>query len=659
MISFRPLFLTLLLGCAAAAQAEPFRYEVKEGLNLNEFLRDGPVAAHMLLRSGKEPRFLAVFPAGDSGDGLWFQPVPGNPEWVLDQAPVPQTTKDAEGHALYGFTAKASLKTASLVPKQAVLSSVRFLRDYQGKAPIPDQILTAPQEQGRRLTWARDRLDGTLSYRLTVDVTDGSLTPDGKILAGADGKIGLTFSAFSGETPLTPLFGKELLKNPAAADPPTRNALTFLSYKEKYLAGSWRFDTYFGRDTLMSIRLLMPALTPEAIEDGLNSVLTRLDQDGEVAHEEWIGEFALVQHPGSDAPVNDYGMIDSDYMLAPVAVAYLLDDAEGKKRAAAFLAQNGAGQALMRNLSYVLTNALPFAEDPDWTHLVRFKPGRKTGQWRDSQTGVGGGVYTYDINAVFVPAALNAASRLLQSGLLDPYLDDASRAQLAKAADAAQVWRDRAPELFDMAVTTRAARDAVRDYAHSQRISAEPALKALKGTKEIGFHALSIDEEGNKIPVVNSDESFALLFSDAPPAFIDHAVRTMMRPFPLGLMTEAGLVVANPVFGDEATQRLFSRTAYHGTVVWSWQQALLAAGLKRQLARSDLPPAVREHLKSARNTLWHAINATKALRSSELWTWKPENGRIVPSAFGANAGDADEANAAQLWSTVYLAVKPE
>jgi len=646
-------FLLLLL-CFGSAQAEPFRYEVKEGLNLNEFLRDGPVSAHMLLRSGHGPRFLAAFPAGNSGVGLWFEPVAGNPEWSLDAAPVPKTVKDELGRPLYGFFAKASIKAAALTPKQAVLSSVRFLRDYQGKAPLPPGILVAPNQEGKALVWARDRLDGAAGYRLTVEVTDGSLGADGKITAGTDGRIGLTFSAFSGEKPLTPLAGSALLKNPVPS-----NALTFLSYKEKFLAGSWRFDTYFGRDTLMSLRLLMPALTPEAIEDGLNSVLTRLNEAGEVAHEEGIGEFALIQHPGSDAPVNDYGMVDGNYMLAPVAVAYLLDDAEGRGRAAAFLARDGAGPALVRNLANVLANALPFADDPDWRRLVRFKPGRKTGQWRDSEDGNGGGVYPYDVNAVFVPAALAAASRLYQAGLLDPYLDQAAKVQLAKAGAAAEIWRERAPELYDMAIPTRTARDAVRDYATSQKISPKAALKALKGTKEVGFHALSLDEGGNKVPLVNSDESFALLFADPKPAFVDHAVRTMMRPFPLGLMTDAGLVVANPVFADEALQQRFSRNAYHGTVVWSWQQALLAAGLKRQLARPDLPPAVREHLKAARATLWHAINATKALRSSELWTWRPENERIVPSPFGASEADADESNAAQLWSTVYLAVKPE
>jgi len=65
------------LGCGAAAGvADPasqqrLSFDVDEGLNLNSFLRDGPIAAHLLLRSGSD---LASdrLPAGNSGVGLWF-----------------------------------------------------------------------------------------------------------------------------------------------------------------------------------------------------------------------------------------------------------------------------------------------------------------------------------------------------------------------------------------------------------------------------------------------------------------------------------------------------------------------------------------------------------------------------------------------------------
>ena len=124
-----------------------------------------------------------------------------------------------------------------------------------------------------------------------------------------------------------------------------------------------------------------------------------------------------------------------------------------------------------------------------------------------------------------------------------------------------------------------------------------------------------------------------------------------------GLMTDAGLLVANPVYGTPDDKGRFTRNAYHGLVVWSWQQALLAAGLNRQIQRTDLPPAVRARLVAARQTLWAAIDAHRDMASSELWSWGFEKGRYVVVPFGAGAGDADESNAAQLWSSAYLGLK--
>ncbi|MCB8828879.1 hypothetical protein LJD47_28100, partial [Escherichia coli] len=50
--------------------------------------------------------------------------------------------------------------------------------------------------------------------------------------------------------------------------------------------------------------------------------------------------------------------------------------------------------------------------------------------------------------------------------------------------------------------------------------------------------------------------------------------------------------------------------------------------------------------------------ATRATQSSELWSWAYDNGRYRVVPFGAGKQDVDESNAAQLWSTVYLAVQP-
>jgi hypothetical protein len=655
---------------AAPASAPRLDFEVDDALNMNRLLREGPVAGHLLLRSGSEPRILIAFPAGNSGVGLWFEKRSGEARWTLNGAPRPVHTIDARGRALYGMAADATIAAPELVPRQAVLSSIRVLRDYQSTGTVPPEISVAPTVTGRTLTWVRDRLDGAAGYRLTLEVTHGELD-HGRIRAASDGTIGLRITGLTGETPLTPISGPELLAEAAGPDPEARNTLTYLAYREKLLAGSWRFDTYFGRDTLMSVRLLMPALSPTGIEDALGSVLARLSPQGAVAHEEDIGEQAVLDHvkaggSRSAAPVYDYKMIDGDYLLAPVVSAWLLHDPRGQARAAAFLAAAGSrvsegrptrGAALVQNLRLVLESAAAFARDPSRANLITLKPGYSVGEWRDSEHGLGGGRFPYDVNAVLVPAALAAASQLNDSGLLAPYLKTRDRALFAGAAHVAEVWRTQAPPLFDVTIPNETAVAAVFSYAVREKVAALPAIAAL-GPDELRFHAIALDGAGARIPVLHSDEGFALLFADLDAASVDRAVTALMRPFPAGLMTEVGLLVANPAFCTGALQAQLNRNAYHGTVIWSWQQALFAAGLARQLERADLPATVRTHLIEAQKILWTAIHATRSISNSELWSWSFGERHYHVAPFGAAAADADEANAAQLWSTVYLAVRP-
>lgn len=665
------------LGTTGASRALPavkdhgaVDFKVAEGRNLNFFTRQGAVAAHLVLRSGRDLRILTAFPAGDSGVGLWFVPLAHPAQWRLASDPHPITLADAKGRPMYGIATNLTVDAARLQPSQALLSSVRVLRDYQSAGTLPKSVLIAPTVSSNEITWARDRLDGKAGYRLSLLVIHGTLV-NGAFVAGADGAIGLRIIAVTGETPLTPLGGDDLLKASAARDAKARRTLDFLSYREKFLAGSWRFDTYFGRDTLMSVRLLMPVLQPSAVEGGLTSVVARLSQDGEVAHEEAIGEFAVLAHMKadgvmSDAPLYDYGMIDSSYMLAPVAEAWLLDDPRGRRRAAAFLAGPSGradvpgetvGAALVRNLRLVLRETHAFADAPVRSNLLAIKPGRNTGQWRDSDTGLGGGRYPFDVNAVFAPAALHAIDEMTRGGILNAYLTPADRQSFAQARRMADIWRAKAPEAFDVVVPVATARTAVADLAKRQGVPAAPALSSVRD-QPVRFDALSLNADGTPVRVVNSDESFDLLFGRPDAARLDMEVTALMRPFPAGLMTGVGLLVANPVYATPQVQALFTPSAYHGEVVWSWQQALLAAGLERQRARTDLPAGLQAKLRAAQKALWAVITANQAVANSELWSWTFTGGRYHVAAFGAAAADADEANAAQLWSTVFLALKP-
>jgi hypothetical protein len=667
------LLLALMPGIAPAAAADaPLQFRVTEGRVLNAFHRQGPVAAHLLLSSGNDPRVLVAFPAGNSGVGVWFEPVGVPVQWTPGEMKGIERA-DASGRPLHGIVAEAVVDAKRLVVRDAVLGSVRVLRDFQLGVAYPQSVRTPARVSAHAVQWARDRIDGAPGYAVSIESLNGSASGgNGKPLVLAPDRDGeplhLRITALTGERPLTPLRAEGLFGPQAGNDVRSRQALQFLAYREKFLAGSWRFDTYFGRDTLMSLRLLMPGLRPEAVEDGLASVLERLDANGEVAHEEDIGEFAILRHrkegapgsPADDTPIYDYKMIDDDVMLAPVAAAWLLEQAEGRGRAAAFLSRKTSagetlGAALARNFAFVVRSAGPFAREPGARNLMSLKPGSNVGQWRDSEDGLAGGRYPYDVNAVFVPAALEAIARFHDAGVLRGYATATQREAFAAARAQADVWSTRAPPLFRVGIAASVARESIARYAKAQGIDPAPALASLAGPV-LRFDALALDAGGKPIPVLHSDGGFALLFRQPDAQALDTMVAGMLRPFPAGLLTDAGLLVANPAYADAAIAAKFGRTAYHGTVVWSWQQALLAAGLARQLQRDDLPAATRKRLQDARQDLWHAIDATQAMRTSELWSWSYADGHYRMQPFGQGSGDADESNAAQLWSTVYLAI---
>jgi hypothetical protein len=224
----------------------------------------------------------------------------------------------------------------------------------------------------------------------------------------------------------------------------------------------------------------------------------------------------------------------------------------------------------------------------------------------------------------------------------------------AQAARLARAWRH-AIKLFQVTIDAAEARRRLCAYADAAGVDAEPALASLDG--DVSFPALALDAEGRPIPVMHSDDGFVLLFTDAEPAYLEEAAVRIQRPFPAGLRTPAGLVVANPAFAKgSALPARFTPAHYHGTVVWSWQHALLAAGVRRNLGRADLPPRTRAALADADRVLARIIDDSAPWRTSELWSIAACNGRIERVPFGAVRGHHDESNAAQLWSTVFLAL---
>lgn len=654
--------LLALLATAPVRAEEALRFSLTAGVHENQFFRQGPVSAHLVLGGG---RIIVALPAGNSGIGLWSDAAGKGAAMHLLEPMTPLTLTDAQGRPLYGVSGVVEIRAPRFTIDQAILSNIRVLRNFALSGTRDAAVATSPTLDGTRLHWQRDRLDGAPGFDLTVTILNGqaSLAPDGRatLTSNDGGNLRLRIAAAGGEPPLTPITADELLTDGARPDATARHVLEFLSYREKLMAGSWTFNTYFGRDTLMSLRLLLPVLKPAALEAGLGAVLERLNPAGEVAHEEDIGEFAVLRHRTEDqkdsaAPLLDYKMVDDDFMLAPVLAEYLLSPGLKPDTARQFLNRRtpdgqSYGALLVRNLSFVLDRAAAFATSPIATNLIPLHADQRVGDWRDSEDGLANGRYAYSVNAVLVPAALAAVDKLYQSGLLTPY----GVTGLERAARIGPIWREKAPLLFQVTVPTAEAADAVTRFAHEQGVDS-PAPPA----GPVRFAALSLDANGHPIPVMHSDIGFALLFLNPTPTALDQMLETTFRPFPTGLVTDVGVVVANAAFAPPDIRALFSNRAYHGAVIWSWQQAMLAAGLDRQLARPDLPAATKARAQAARRQLWTLINNVgEGVRSSELWSWRFVDGHYRYHASGGDGDGAEvEANAAQLWSTVYLGLPP-
>jgi hypothetical protein len=641
------------------ANDDGLAFAIDEGALSNRFLREGDLTAHVLTRSGEEPRIIAAFPAGNSGAGIWFQKTEEPVQMTVS------TLRPAEEDGLRGVSFEVTADADRLTVENAVASSVRVLRNYMHHRELPEAYDQNVELTPGALRWSRDAVDGETHFAVELSAADDGATferAEGDlVVSGSDGQIRLLVTVLNDEPRLTPIPRSELVNEHAADESEALDVLAFLSYREKLLAGSWRFLTYFGRDTLLSVRLLMPVLQPVAIEAGIGSVLERLSDDGRVAHEEDIGEFAAFRHladgeaPGRE-PLYDYNNVDDDLMLAPVAAHYLLDDERGADRAAAFMKRvdrdgRSYRDALRTNIEFVLAAAKPYADDPKPANLISLVEGHGDGEWRDSEEGLGlEGRTPYDVNVALMPAALEASARLLESDLFD----DPETA--AKARNMLPAW-EKTYQVFEVKLPWKTGHKEVLTYAKSLGLDTE-ALREQLPKEPFVFASLVLDDRHRPMRIMHSDDGFALLFTHPSPERLERTAERIQRPFPIGLRTGAGLLVSNPAYGPKKIEKLFTRNHYHGATVWSWQQAMMAEGIARQLRRDDLPESTRSALRDAQQSIWEMIEATRDVANEELWSWTYEDGAFRVVGFGQQGGDITESNAAQLWSTVYLAVQP-
>lgn len=81
------------------------------------------------------------------------------------------------------------------------------------------------------------------------------------------------------------------------------------------------------------------------------------------------------------------------------------------------------GQLLACTCKKILNMAKPFAQlgGQTYENLIPLEEGQLVGQWRDSNDGLGGGRYPYDVNTGLMPAALRAIAELARAGTFEDH----------------------------------------------------------------------------------------------------------------------------------------------------------------------------------------------------------------------------------------------
>jgi hypothetical protein len=459
------------------------------------------------------------------------------------------------------------------------------------------------------------------------------------------------------------IFTPEFLRFAASVNSPRLEreirGFELLSSRQKLLASLPTYATYFGRDMFMTALLMEPVFSDRMAEFVIGAALAKLGPEGDVSHEEAVGGQAIREHAGEflrtgdttllrnlQATRENYWMVDDDFQLAVVAGNYFADASVPDARKRQFVARWGT--ALRKNLAFVARQVAPYAREPVATNLVSFKRDPDgwwhPGSWRDSRVGYAGGRFAFDVNVVWVPAALRAIVAIDSAlrAVNEPGIDN-----VADVARAAEVWRGAASH-FTVTLAPAEVRARVgaklRSLPVAEAAHWDSVLTAWAGEPDtLRFPAVSLDSAGNPIPVMTTDPAMWLLVAGGQlgAGQRDELLRPLLLPYPVGLFIEdVGLAVANDAYASPAVWGMFEGDLYHSPrVVWSREINVLLAALARNGGRESAGDSVRTAV------------ARSGLQYAELWTYKIDAGTPLRAVRYGAASDV------QLWSLTDLAVQ--
>jgi hypothetical protein len=588
----------------------------------------------------------------------------------------------------------------------------------------------------------------SLQLELAVDPAAAVLSVDGPVVVARSlhgGPIRLTVWLMTDAPALTPLsragiFNADFLRfladarrTAGEASPRYRRlerevrSVELLSSREKLMAGLPNYATYFGRDMMMTALMMEPIWSDAMSEHVIASVLRKLGPAGDVSHEEALGGQAIREN-GSEYNAHlkeyfrlresrelaaadtalararallvnlqkvreNYHMLDDEFQLPVLAARYLANPAVSSARKLAFLLDSTDGGTprvvlLLRELALVSKLAAPYGREPTVENLVGSPRLDSTHwrsvSWRDSNAGYANGRFAMDINAIWVPRALESISEIIAAlrnvgftqaqksrfaeGIAGTPLDEFARDQavLQRAVDN---WNG-AVRHFVVSLKPEDIHAAVQQKLQSlptqERTYWQSVLAASGADRQpLEFLAISLDATGRPIPVVNTDPATWLLLRDrrdttmAARDRVTRDVAAFTRAYPVGLFVDRlGPLVANDAYAPPAVWEAFEKDLYHSPrVVWGREVNLFMLGLAKEISSSVGPAGPRDAARAAYvSNLRDALRRTSAaveasgLKHTELWSYEIAGGRLNPIRYGA-------ATDIQLWNVTDLAVQ--
>jgi len=507
-------------------------------------------------------------------------------------------------------------------------------------------------------------------------------------------------------------------------------SLELLSSKEKLMAGLPNFATYFGRDMMMSTLMMEPIWKVSMLENVITSVLKKMRSDGNVSHEEGLAGQAIRENAAAynfllkkyfslndenekdsilskatgilkdlQKTTENYRMIDDDFQL-PVLVSHYLAHKEisNSKKLNFFkskISKNDPStilSLLLRNLVYITNNASAYIKDPNVLNLISFIKSEdghwQSASWRDSRAGYANGRFAMDVNVIWVPNALKSIQNILsflkeknftvddliklypaiKESILEEFYADPD-----KLNNAENLWNG-VGKYFWTNIPSQEVNEKIKAKLEwlpkEESIYWENNLKNnWKDNQDIKFLTLSLDENGKRIDIENTDPATSIFLNDftghilndkITPDSVTELIKVFIIPFPAGLFVNSlGPLVANDTYASKEIWETFQHDKYHSPyVVWGREVNLIFLGLSKQILNAyDTQGNLKDqklqnYVEELKNILKkiHSSVEESGLKYNELWSYQIVNGKLHPERYETTSD-------IQLWNITNLSAE--